>query len=74
MGKACTVCQHRERAAIDLAIARGVSMNALAKRSGLSPAALARHSRNNHIPAQLRAKLVAGPSLEGVDLDRLRGE
>jgi hypothetical protein len=45
-------------------------MNALAKRSGLSADALARHARN-HLPAQLRAKLIAGPDLD-VDLARLR--
>jgi hypothetical protein len=32
---------------------------------------LYRHSAN-HLPPQLRAKLIAGPSVEGVDLDRLR--
>jgi hypothetical protein len=71
VGRSCTVCAHRERASIDLALARGVSVNALAKRSGLHHDALYRHSRN-HLPAQLRAKLIAGPSLDGIDLDKLR--
>jgi hypothetical protein len=70
-GPACTVCSHRERTAIDLAIARGVSMNAIAKRSGLGADSLARHARN-HLPPQLRAQLIAGPDLDGVDLPRLR--
>ena len=67
----CTVCRHRERSAIDLAAARGVSLGALAKRYGLGPDSLQRHARN-HLPPQLRASLLAGPDLEGVDLDRLR--
>jgi hypothetical protein len=32
---------------------------------------LYRHSAN-HLPPQLRATLIAGPSIEGVDLDRLK--
>jgi hypothetical protein len=70
-GRQCTVCRHREHAAIDLALARGVSLGALAKRYGLGPDSLQRH-RLNHLPPQLRASLLAGPDLEGVDLDRLR--
>jgi hypothetical protein len=46
-------------------------MGALERRYGVGADALYRH-RKNHLPAQLRARLVAGPSLEGVDLDRLR--
>jgi hypothetical protein len=70
-GPRCTVCAHREHAGIDLALARGVSAYALAKRYDLGHDALYRHARN-HLPPQLRAKLIAGPSIEGVDLDRLR--
>jgi hypothetical protein len=70
-GRNCGVCGHRERSAIDLAISRGVSITAISKRSGLHPDALYRHSKN-HLPAQLRAKLVAGPDLDGIDLPRLR--
>ena len=66
----CTVCRHRERAGVDLALARGVSVRALAKRYHLGSDSLYRHSRN-HLPAQLRAKLIAGPDLS-IDLDRLR--
>jgi hypothetical protein len=66
----CTICIHRERAAIDLAVCRGVSVTALARRYQLSTDAIYRHSRN-HLPPQLRAKLIAGPDLD-IDLDRLR--
>jgi hypothetical protein len=66
----CTVCAHRERAVIELGIARRISVNALAKRYGLHHDALYRHSKN-HMPPQLRAKLLAGPDCE-LDLDQLK--
>lgn len=66
----CSICKHRELAAIDLALARGVSVGALAKRYQLGPDSLYRH--RHHMPEQLKAKLLAGPDIEGVDLDRLR--
>ena len=67
----CTICNSREHAAIDLALARGVAVRALARRYKLGIDSLYRHS-HRHLPPQLRAKLIAGPSVEGVDLDRLR--
>jgi hypothetical protein len=70
-GPQCSVCKHREHAAIDLALARGVSLGACSRRYGLGPDSLYRH-RLNHMPAQLRASLLAGPSIEGIDLDKLR--
>jgi hypothetical protein len=69
-GPQCTVCSHREHAAIDLALANGVSGRAVAARYGVSHDAVHRH-RTNHLPPQLRAKLLAGPDLD-IDLDRLR--
>jgi len=65
----CTVCRHREHAAINLALARGVAVSALARRYGVSTDALYRHRR--HIPPQLKAALLAGPDIE-MDLDKLR--
>jgi hypothetical protein len=70
-GTKCTICTHRERAAIDLAIVRGISPNAIVKRYGLgSTDAVYRHKKN-HLPPTLRAKLLAGPDLD-IDLDELR--
>jgi transposase-like protein len=69
-GKLCSVCAHRERAGIDLALARGVSVSALSRRYDVSTDSLYRH-RKTHLTAQLRAKLIAGPDIE-IDLDRLR--
>src|SRR6267143_1149391 len=66
----CHCCRHRELAGINLALARGVSVRALASRYGLSIDSLFRH-RQNHLPPQLRASLIAGPDL-AIDLDKLR--
>jgi hypothetical protein len=69
-GKTCRTCAHRERAAIDLALSRGVSPPAVARRYKLGPDSVYRHARN-HLTAALRAKLLCGPDLD-IDLDRLR--
>jgi hypothetical protein len=66
----CTVCKHRECAAINLGLARGVSTRALSRRYKLHSDALLRH-RKNHLPPQLRAALLIGPDLD-IDLDKLR--
>jgi transposase-like protein len=66
----CTVCGHREHAAIDLALSRGVSVTAIARRYKISTDSLYRHSKA-HLPPQLRAQLVAGPDLD-IDLDKLK--
>jgi transposase-like protein len=58
---------------INLAIASGVSIKAIAKRYEVSVASLYRHARRPRcLPPQLKAKLIAGPTVEGVDLDKLR--
>lgn len=69
-GPECSVCRHREHAAVDLALARGVAVRALAKRYRLSTDSLYRHAKA-HLPSHLRAVLLAGPDTE-IDLDRLR--
>jgi hypothetical protein len=66
----CRCCLHRELAGINLALARGVSVRALARRYSLSIDSLFRH-RKAHLPPQLRASLIAGPDLD-IDLDKLR--
>lgn len=70
-GPGCSICASRERASLDLALSRGISMGALARRYGVGPDALSRH-KANHLSPQIRARLIAGPDVEGVDLDRLR--
>ena len=70
-GPRCSVCSHRELAQIDTALARGVAAPAIARRFKLGTDSVYRHSRR-HLPPQLRAALLAGPDLEGVDLDKLK--
>jgi hypothetical protein len=67
----CSTCRHRERSAIDLALARGIAMAALSRKYRLSRDSLYRH-RAKHLPPQLKAQLLAGPSITGLDLDKLR--
>src|SRR5262245_22564953 len=69
-GTQCTVCAHREASAIDLALARGASVPALARRYDPRTDRICRH-RANHLPATVRAKLLAGPDIE-IDLDLLK--
>ena len=57
-GNKCPVCSHRDLAAINLGLARGVSCPALAKRFELSKDALNRHARA-HLTPQMRARLIA---------------
>jgi transposase-like protein len=68
-GRKCRACIHRERAAIDLALARRVSVSAIARRYGISTDTLYNHQKS-HLSPQLRAKLLAGPDAE-IDLDKL---
>jgi hypothetical protein len=69
-GQRCSVCSHRELAQIDTALARGVAAPAIARRFKLGTDSIYRHGRN-HLPPQLRARLIAGPDLD-IDLDRLK--
>jgi len=68
----CNVCRHKDLAGIDLALARGIAVQALAKRYEVSTDSLYRHAKA-HLPPQLRAQLIsAAPDLGSVDLDKLR--
>ena len=51
MSRACTVCTHREREAIDAALAAGEPYRNLVERYGLSLGAIARHKE--HLPAHV---------------------
>jgi transposase-like protein len=72
-GPPCHECKHRERVAIELALVRGVAVSAIAKRYGVGAASLFRHRRRaTCMPPQLKAKLLAGPDVAGLDLERVR--
>ena len=52
MSRKCTICHHNEREALDKALVARESFRHIAKRYGVSTAALVRHS-DDHIPAAL---------------------
>jgi len=52
--RACTVCEHPERDAIDAALVSGEPVRALARRYGLSSSSVSRHA-HNHLSAALAA-------------------
>lgn len=67
----CTVCNHPDRASIELGIANHVPLRTLAKRYGVSYHALHRHKKN-HMPPQLMAQLLIRPKQTDIDLEQLR--
>ena len=61
MTRVCTVCAHSDRHSVDTALLSGATFRDIAKRYGLSLAALFRH-RSDHLPAAL----VQAAGAEGV--------
>lgn len=56
----CVLCRHTERVRVELQLAAGASMNAIARKYGVSRHAVARHWAN-HVTEARRAVLVLGP-------------
>lgn len=56
VGNRCTVCAHRDRPQIDLALASGIAKRIVATRFGISPDAAWRHARD-HLTPELKAAL-----------------
>lgn len=54
MGRACTICTHSDRDAIDAAIVSTASYRSTARRYGVTPDAIARHARA-HVSAAVVA-------------------
>jgi hypothetical protein len=72
-GPPCHVCKHRERAAMELMLMRGVAVHAIAKKFNVSGDSLHRHKRRpSCMPPQLKEKLLAGPDVAGLDIEKLR--
>ena len=67
MGRACSVCVHSEREAIDAALVGGEPNRRIAARYGLSEAAVRRHKRE-HIPQALVRASEAQAVAHGSDL------
>jgi len=71
MARQCTVCEHPDRATIELGLANGVPVRTLATRHDLSKEACYRH-RKNHMPPQLLAQLKTRGRAQEIDLEKLR--
>ena len=70
-GQKCRVCEHPDRARIELQIARRVPNRRVASNFNISPDSVQRH-KHNHMPAQLLAALVCGTRETEIDLEQLR--
>jgi hypothetical protein len=55
----CRTCAHPERGAIELQLAGGASISAVARQRGIAPHLLYRHWR--HVPDERKASLIMGP-------------
>jgi hypothetical protein len=53
LGQHCRACEHPERSAIDIELARGIACPKVAERFGLPASSMFRHRRNGHIPPSI---------------------
>jgi hypothetical protein len=70
-GRTCTICQHERRHQIEIGLVHRVPHRVLARRFGVSTDALYRHGRR-HLPAQIRAAILAAQKPSEVDLEALQ--
>lgn len=70
-GQGCKVCEHPDRASIELGLANRVGIRVLGKRYGLSPDSVWRHGKN-HMSADLHAQLFTRGRASPADLENLR--
>jgi hypothetical protein len=71
MPRHCTICEHQERASIELGLANHTGVMALSRQHNVSKKALERH-RANHMPAALKAELMTKGRMSPIDLENLR--
>ncbi|GAB2621319.1 hypothetical protein [Novilysobacter erysipheiresistens] len=70
-GVVCQVCDHADRASIELGLANKVPIRVLGKRYGVHHDAVYRHGRN-HMPPELHAQLMTRGRMTPQDLENLR--
>jgi hypothetical protein len=70
-GNRCQVCDHADRASIELGLANKVPIRVLGKRYGIHHDAVYRHGRN-HMAPELHAKLMTRGRMDPVQLENLR--
>lgn len=56
MSRPCSICEHPDRAQVEIGLANGIALRVLSLRYGLNLAQMSRH-RKNHMDADLIAKL-----------------
>lgn len=71
MARACTVCEHPDRATIELGVANRIAYHVLAQRHGLHKDAIQRH-RTRHMPDHLIASLMMRGRAIDLDLDQIK--
>lgn len=57
-GRKCTVCSHPKLADLNRAVVHGTTLNAIARRFGLSQSAVHRHVKNGHLTQEARKELL----------------
>ena len=70
-GSSCKVCEHPDRASIELGLANGIGIRPLGKRYGLSSDSVWRHGKN-HMTADLHAQLFTRGRANPADLENLK--
>lgn len=71
MARPCTVCEHPDRAAVEIGLANGIAARVLALRYGLAPDAVGRH-KTNHMPPEVMNRLRVRGARSDAELARLR--
>ena len=71
MSRPCSICEHPDRAPIEIGLANGVALRVLGLRYGLDPSQLSRH-RGNHMDSDLLARLRVRGSRSDEELSQVR--
>ena len=70
-GKWCSICRHKRRSEIELALIHKLPVRVVATRYDVSPNAVFRH-RRKHMPPQLVAAIMTASKPSEVDLEQLQ--
>lgn len=71
MSKPCSICEHPDRAQVEIGLANGIAQRVLGLRYGLNQAQLSRH-RSNHMDIELIARLRVRGSRSDEELAQIR--
>lgn len=71
MSRPCSICEHPDRAQVEIGLANGIALRVLSLRYGLNLAQMSRH-RKNHMDIDLIAKLRVRGSRSDEELAQIR--